>query len=86
MRTSGHGFGRIFQGYDESGRQITFIHNGYVNDEGLGILIALENGQLVKASSLNDFYWRGRVSVASEGQAQKIMEAIMQHKGPIKIH
>ena len=62
--------------------QRVFIHNGYVNGDGYGMLIGWENGELVKSTELNNFMWGGKVRPATDDEIEEFMKSLMhQTKG-----
>ena len=62
--------------------QRVFIHNGYVNGDGYGMLIGWENGELVKSTGLTNFMWGGKVRPATDGEIEEFMKSLMhQMKG-----
>lgn len=62
--------------------QRVFIHNGYVNGDGYGMLIGWENGELVKSTGLTNFMWGGKVRPATDCEIEEFMKSLMhQTKG-----
>ena len=62
--------------------QRVFIHNGYVNGDGYGMLIGWENGELVKSTEFNNFMWGGKVRPATDVEIEEFMKSLMhQTKG-----
>ena len=62
--------------------QRVFIHNGYVNGDGYGMLIGWENGELVKSTGLTNFMWGGKVRPATDVEIEEFMKSLMhQTKG-----
>ena len=58
-------------------KEMVFIHNGYINGDGYGILLGCENGRVKKATGLANFMWGGSVRVATDEEKEKFMFMFM---------
>lgn len=60
--------------------QRVFIHNGYVNDDGYGILIGWHDGKIVKSNGWRNFCWGASVRKATESEIEQFMVALMRQE------
>ena len=54
-----------------------FIHDGYINGDGYGQLIGINNGKVVKSSGYGNFMWGGNVRPATDEEIEKFMKKVM---------
>lgn len=57
--------------------QRVFIHNGYINGDGYGMLLGWHEGQIVKSTGWRNFCWGGLVRRASQEEIEEFMKALM---------
>lgn len=57
--------------------EMVFIHNGYINGDGYGILIGFEDGKVKKSTGWNNFMWGGNVRLATDEEKEKFMKKVM---------
>lgn len=57
--------------------QRVFIHNGYVNADGYGILIGWHDGVIKKSTGWRNFYWGADVRKATNEEKEEFMRALM---------
>lgn len=57
--------------------QRVFIHTGYVNGDGYGILIGWNDGEIKKSTGWGNFCWGGNVRRATNEEKEKFMNALM---------
>lgn len=85
MRRSEYEIGQFLYGIpssEESAKyhpenQRVFIHNGYENGDGYGILIGWEDGKIIKSPEWDNFMWGGRVRPATDDEIEIFMEQVM---------
>ena len=53
--------------------QRVFIHNGYANADGYGILIGWHNGIICKSSDIKNFMWGEKVTLATIREIEEFM-------------
>ena len=57
--------------------QRVFIHNGYVNGDGYGILIGWSDGVIKKSTGWRNFCWGENVRKATNEEKEQFMRALM---------
>lgn len=57
--------------------QRVFIHNGYKNGDGYGILIGWHDGEIKKSTGWKNFCWGASVRKATEEEIEQFMKAVM---------
>lgn len=62
--------------YNPEGQRV-FIHNGYVNADGYGILIGWNDGVIKKSTGWKNFCWGGKVRKATDEEREQFMRALM---------
>ena len=62
--------------YNPEGQRV-FIHNGYVNGDGYGILIGWHDGEIKKSIGWRNFCWGGKVRKVTDKEKEQFMIALM---------
>lgn len=57
--------------------QRVFIHNGYVDGDGYGILIGWNDGIIKKSTGWGNFCWGANVRKATDEEKEAFMKALM---------
>ena len=57
--------------------EMVFIHNGYINGDGYGILLGCEDGKVKKSTGFANFMWGGDVRLATDKEKELFMFKIM---------
>lgn len=57
--------------------QRVFIHNGYINGDGYGILIGWHDGKIKKSTGWKNFCWGGEARKATEEEIEQFMMKLM---------
>lgn len=57
--------------------EMVFIHNGYVNGDGYGILLGCEDGKVRKSTGFANFMWGGSARLATDDEKEKFMFKVM---------
>lgn len=60
--------------------QRVFIHNGYKNADGYGILIGWHDGKIVKSNGWKNFCWGASVRRATQLEIEDFMESLMRQE------
>lgn len=60
-----------------------FIHTGYVDGDGYGILLGWNEHKIKRSSGHWNFQWGGDVRYATEEEIEKFMKSLMYQKGGI---
>ena len=60
-----------------------FIHTGYVDGDGYGILLGFHDHKIKRSSGHGNFQWGGDVRYATEEEIEKFMKKLMYQKGDI---
>lgn len=60
--------------------QRVFIHNGYINGDGYGMLLGWHEGKIVKSTGWRNFCWGASARKASEEEIESFMQALMQQE------
>lgn len=60
--------------------QRVFIHNGYINGDGYGMLLGWHDGKIVKSTGWRNFCWGAFVRKATEEEIESFMKALMQQE------
>lgn len=60
--------------------QRVFIHNGYKNGDGYGILIGWSDGKIKKSTGWGNFMWGGDVRKATDEEVEEFMGALMNQE------
>lgn len=56
---------------------MVFIHNGYINGDGYGILIGFADGVVKKSTGFKNFMWGGDVRIATDEEKESFMKKVM---------
>lgn len=62
--------------YNPEGQRV-FIHNGYVNGDGYGILIGWNEGVIKKSNGWRNFMWGAEVRKATDEEKEEFMRKLM---------
>lgn len=62
--------------YNPEGQRV-FIHNGYINGDGYGILIGWHDGVIKKSTGWGNFCWGGKVRKATDKEKEEFMATLM---------
>ena len=62
--------------YNPEGQRV-FIHNGYINGDGYGILIGWNDGVIKKSTGWRNFCWGDKVRKATDKEKEEFMAALM---------
>lgn len=57
--------------------QRVFIHNGYMNGDGYGILLGWHDGEIKTSAGWRMWCWGGNVRKATEEEIEEFMKAVM---------
>lgn len=57
--------------------QRVFIHNGYINGDGYGVLIGWNDGIIKKSTGWKNFCWGSDVRKATDEEKEEFMRALM---------
>lgn len=63
--------------YNPQGQRV-FIHNGYINGDGYGMLVGWHDGKIVKSTGWKNFCWGGLVRRATQEEIEEFMKALMK--------
>lgn len=66
----------ISEEYNPQGQRV-FIHNGYVNEVGYGVLIGWNKGVINISGGWGNYMWTGKVRKATDEEKEKFLEALM---------
>lgn len=57
-----------------------FIHNGYINGDGYGILVGWNDGEIKKSTGWSNFCWGANVRKATNEEKEEFMKALMNQE------
>ena len=60
--------------------EMVFIHNGYINGDGYGIFIGIEDGRAKKSTGSANFMWGGSVRLATDEEKNSFLKRIMNQE------
>ena len=60
-----------------------FIHTGYVDGDGYGILLGWNEHKIKRSSGHGNFQWGSNVRYATEEEIEHFMKKLMYQKGDI---
>lgn len=60
--------------------QRVFIHNGYKNGDGYGMLIGWHDGKIVKSTGWANYCWGASVRKATEEEIEHFMNKLMNQE------
>lgn len=62
--------------YNPEGQRV-FIHNGYINGDGYGILVGWHDGEIKKSTGWKNFCWGGAVRMVTDKEIEQFMTQLM---------